>query len=230
MLMTNFRHAVRNHPNKDGFLIKTLMIQHLHYFPCINAFAMMIQQSKLLFDLSLPFKRSTFRNRTMIAGATGPITLSIPIIGGRSTKLPYKEVEIDYNNNWQRDHFRTLSTVYSNSPFFIFYKDELEALYNNKVSSLSEWNLICLNWVFKKIKNFNQEIVIPSSNDGQLVGEEFLYPLKEFTPQNYRSPDMGPFIAYSQIFQERIGFQPNLSILDLIFHHGKDAKSFLIRY
>jgi hypothetical protein len=204
------------------------MLQHLHYFPCINAFAVMIQQPILLFDLSQPFKRSSFRNRTIISGATGPITLSIPIIGGRSIKLPYKEVEIDYNNNWQRDHFRSLSTAYGNSPFFNFYKDELEALYNNKINSLSEWNLICLKWVFQKIK-FIQEIkVIQASNDCHLIGEELLKSIHEFTPQNYRSPEMGPFIPYPQIFQERNGFQPNLSILDLIFHHGKDAKSFFV--
>jgi hypothetical protein len=199
------------------------MIQHLHYFPCINAFAVMIQQPTLLFDLSLPFKRSSFRNRTIIAGATGSITLSIPIIGGRSIKLPYKEVEIDYNNNWQRDHLRTLCTAYGNSPFFMFYKDELEKIYDEKPKYLFQWNLLCVEWIFKKIK---LEISIETDNN-QSSTDIRLDQLIEFLPQNYLNISKDLILKYHQVFEDKTGFLPNLSILDLLFNKGPQSKQLL---
>ena len=200
----------------------------LHYFPCINAFANILQFSTLNFDAELPFQRSSFRNRTIVAGATGPITLSIPVVGGRNVKLPYKEVQIDYTNNWQRDHFRTLCTVYGNSPFYQFYKDEIEELYNTQPLFLFDWNKLCLKWIIDKLKFSNTINSITSSTIAITESENITTQIKEFTPQNYKSPEMGPFVKYSQVFEERNGFQVNLSILDLIFHHGKDAKSFFI--
>ena len=128
------------------------MVQPLYYFPCLYAFADLMHQPNILFDTEMPFKRSSYRNRMIIAASNGPIQLSVPVIGGRSIKSRYKEVEIDYKSNWQRDHFRTLSTAYGNSPFFMFYRDELEQLYQETPRLLYEWNLLCLSWVFKKMK------------------------------------------------------------------------------
>lgn len=199
------------------------MVQHLYYFPCINAFAVMIQQPKLLFDLSLPFKRSTFRNRTIIAGATGPITLSIPIIGGRSIKLPYKEVEIDYTNNWQRDHFRTLCTTYGNSPFFMFYKDELENIFEQKPKYLYQWNQLCIEWLLKKLK---LEVSIETDEQYNFKSNDLIQ-LIEFLPQNYSSISNKVFLKYNQVFEDKTGFLPNLSVLDLLFNEGPQSKQLL---
>lgn len=199
------------------------MVQSLHYFPCINAFVVMIQQPTLLFDLSLPFKRSTFRNRTIIAGATGPITLSIPILGGRSIKLPYKEVEIDYNNNWQRDHFRTLCTAYGNSPFFMFYKDELEKIFEQKPKYLYQWNLLCLEWILKKNKI---EVPIGIEEKQHFIAKN-IDQFTEFLPQNYSSISKDLILKYYQVFEDKTGFLPNLSVLDLMFNQGPHSKQLL---
>lgn len=200
------------------------MDYYLHYFPCINAFAVMIQQPVLLFDLSMPFKRSTFRNRTIIAGATGPITLSIPIIGGRSIKLPYKEVEIDYSNNWQRDHFRTLCTAYGNSPFFMFYKDELEKIFEQKPKYLYQWNLFCLEWILKKNKI---EVPIEIEEKQHFIAKN-IDQFTEFLPQNYSSISKDLNLKYHQVFEDKTGFLPNLSVLDLLFNQGPMALKLIL--
>lgn len=200
------------------------MLQHLHYFPCINAFAVMIQQPTLLFDLSLPFKRSTFRNRTIIVGSNGMIHLSIPITGGRSVKLPYRDIEIDYKSDWQRDHFRTLCTVYGNAPFFMFYKDELAALFESQPMFLFEWNLQCLNWVFKKLK-LGTPIIIDEKTD---ENDSSRFAVDSLLPSNYDTECFSPFLRYTQVFEDIIGFKPNLSILDLLFNAGPQTKTLLV--
>ena len=196
----------------------------LYYFPCIPVFAELIAQPKIIFDDVSLFKRSTFRNRTIIAGANGIIQLSIPVVGGRSVNLPYKEIQIDYKTEWNRDHYRTLSTVYGNSPFFLYYKDELLKMYEKKPNSLFEWNLICLQWLLKKLK---LEISISSENSGSenLASD---VPIEQYLPNNYTAVTDSGYLKYPQVFEDKIGFKPNLSILDLLFNAGPQTKALFL--
>ena len=200
------------------------MVQPLYYFPCVFAFADLLHQSTISFDADMPFKRSSFRNRLIIAAADGPIQLSIPVVGGRSIKSIYREVEIDYKSNWQRDHFRTLCTAYGNSPFFLFYRDELEQLFQQKPRLLHEWNLLCLEWVLKKMK-----IHLPIVNDISSQNED-IYSVRadRYSPQNYTIDSSKVDVSYQQVFEEKTGFLPNLSILDLLFNEGTHSKQVLL--
>jgi hypothetical protein len=200
------------------------MVQPLYYFPCVFVFADLLHQSTISFDADMPFKRSSFRNRLIIAAADGPIQLSIPVVGGRSIKSIYREVEIDYKSNWQRDHFRTLCTAYGNSPFFLFYRDELEQLFQQKPRLLHEWNLLCLEWVLKKIK-----IHLLIDNDISIQNED-IYSVRadRYSPQNYTIDSSKVDVSYQQVFEEKTGFLPNLSILDLLFNEGSHSKQVLL--
>jgi len=200
------------------------MVQPLYYFPSVYTFVDLIYDPNISFDSEMSFKRSSYRNRMIIAASNGPIQLSIPVVGGRSIKLKYKEVEIDYKSNWQRDHFRTLSTAYGNSPFFMFYKDELEILYQKKPCFLYEWNLLCLSWAFKKMKI-----------DNKLVNEFFHENEKDqtsfvdlYSPQNFNRLPTEISVTYNQVFKDKTGFLPNLSVLDLLFNEGGHSKQVLL--
>jgi hypothetical protein len=200
------------------------MIKPLYYFPCLYAFADLMHQSTILFDADIPFKRSSFRNRLVIAAADGPIQLSIPVVGGRSIKSIYREVEIDYKSNWQRDHFRTLCTAYGNSPFFLFYRDELEQLFKQKSRLLYEWNLLCLEWVLKKMK-----IHLPIVNDISSQNQDKTSVIEDkYSPQNYTTHSSKINVLYHQVFEEKTGFLPNLSILDLLFNEGSYSKQVIL--
>jgi len=200
------------------------MLQPLYYFPCVYAFADLLQESTISFDKEMLFKRSSYRNRMIIAAANGAIQLSIPVIGGRAIKSIYKEVEIDYRSHWQRDHFRTLCTAYGNSPFFMFYRDELEKLYQETPRLLYEWNLMCLAWVLKKMK-------IEKKIENEIVHENELQKTSFFelyTPQNSHTHSTSISSTYNQVFADKTGFLPNLSILDLLFNEGPHAKQVLL--
>ena len=154
----------------------------------------------------------------IIAGSGGPISLSIPIIGSRSNRLPYNQIEIDYNSPWQRDHFRTLVTAYGNSPFFFHYHDELELLFTQRKDLLYEWNISCLYWLLNKLKLLDQLVHTETSSmvhqDGSLYTDLF-------TPSNYDKHKS--VLKYPQVFEDRVGFLPNLSTLDMLFNVGPAA-------
>jgi len=213
MPMRNFQSAAKNPQN-------SLLNIELQYFPCINAIIDIVDCEFVFFNIEQPFKRSTFRNRMLLPGANGLVSLSIPLVGGRSVKLPYRAVEIDYNSSWQREHFRSLETVYGNSPFYFQYRLSLIEVFDQKPQFLVDWNEICLEWVVKKMKikmNLLHD-ANPFTNDQEIRERNDFY-----LPSNHHKAAKEPFIKYPQLFEDRIGFKPNVSILDLLFNLGPDA-------
>ena len=190
----------------------------LQYFPCINYINTLCNSDAVDFCAHLPFKRSSFRNRMVIAGSAGPINLSIPIVGSRSTTLPYNEVKIDNQSAWQQTHFRTLVTAYGNSPFFQHYRDELDTLFSVPTVFLYEWNMSCLTWLLSKIRLSDRVRLCDQDPSNELDVEHCS---DIYTPRTYNQQP--PFLKYPQVFEDRVGFLPNLSMLDMLFNMGPES-------
>lgn len=192
----------------------------LQYFPNIYYISTLYRCKSIVFIGNEQFKKSTFRNRMDIPSSTGVLSLSIPIKGGRSVKLPYEEVEIDYKTAWQQNHLRSINTIYGNAPYFQFYLPILQALYNTKVDKLFNWNLKCLDTFLKlsKMSNLIQYSVYLHSDDK--------------TSNNFESSEIGPdlhmeYHKYEQVFIDKIGFKPNMSCIDILMNLGPDTLKYI---
>ncbi len=164
----------------------------------------------------------SFRNRCIIAGAQGIISLSIPLQEGRNQNIPMNEVLISNQEDWQSRHFKSMQSAYKRSPFFEFYEQELSNIYKKRFSHLVEWNLHCLSWIKAKL-GWSAEIrftetAIPFQTEGYDDRRNLLL------PKNY---SLWSSVKYRQVFEERTGFFPNLSILDLLFNTGNQAPELL---
>ena len=157
----------------------------------------------------------------MLAGPKGQVLLSIPIIGGRNIKVPYGEVRIDYKTDWQKNHYRTIETLYGKSPWFYQYQPELKILFGSRFEYLFEWNLACFKWILQKlnIKLPILDLPLPSIGLEKIVVKE-----DSCSPSNYSNIENKLLIKYPQVFEDRIGFLANLSTLDLLFNEGPFAK------
>ena len=196
------------------------------YFPPVTLFRMSIQFSNVNIDIYDPWRKMSFRNRCVVVGGNGSINLSIPVVEGREQKKPLKEVMIDNRKAWQLQHWRTITSCYNRSPWFSFFEPELEALYRQPVHLLSDWNRTCFEWVTKKLggdiyADYSQYV------PGEMGGEEVVDWRNKLTPKSIQNDFPDP-VRYHQVFEERIGFIPNLSILDLLFCEGKNAKRILV--
>jgi hypothetical protein len=195
------------------------------YFPPIILFRMSIQFSNVNIDLYDPWRKMSFRNRCVVVGGNGPINLSIPVLEGREQKKPLKEVMIDNRKSWQLQHWRTITSCYNRSPWFSFFEPELEALYQLPVERLSDWNRTCFEWITKKLGmpiHVDYSKYVPGENGA----EEVMDWRNKLTPKSIRNELTHP-VQYHQVFEERLGFIPNLSILDLLFCEGKNARRIL---
>ena len=165
------------------------------------------------------YQKMSFRNRMVVAGAEGPVNLSIPLANGRNQNCPIREVRICYRENWQLAHWRTISSCYNRSPWFEYFRDELEKIYQRRIIFLFDWNLECLNWVFQKLE-LRVPISLTESYQARYEGPEFKDWRNKLLPKTISGFATDAPI-YTQVFQERTGFIPGLSVLDYLFCSGK---------
>jgi|SRR5215471_3711153 len=196
----------------------TLIAESQYFSPSIF-FTTSISIWNMEIDIYESYQKMSFRNRCMIAGAEGPLLLTVPLVGGRTQKKLVREVLIDYKKDWQDNHWKTLVSCYNRSPWFEHFRDALEQLYQTRFQFLYEWNMACLKWTmgslglkasigytgdYRKDYDPNQYLDLRGQLMPATIGDQFRNPIR-----------------YRQVFEERTGFIDHLSVLDLLFCHGR---------
>ncbi|NER15676.1 WbqC family protein [Spongiivirga citrea] len=198
------------------------MIPLIHpcYFGSVSQYAIVSQYEKITFEIHDNYQKQTYRNRMYIYGANGKQLLNIPIQHQSGIKVKYADVLISYAENWQKEHWKSLESAYRTSPFFEFYEDELQLLYEVKEEKLLNFNLKCHQFL---VDNLPLETTALESDHFEIDQNEEDYrhlvsAKKDFTPNQP---------IYTQVFANKHGFIPNLSVLDLLFNEGPNAVSYL---
>ena len=163
-----------------------------------------------------------FSNRCAIAGANGPIVLTVPLLKGRNQKTIIKEVEIDNTQKWQLKHWRAIESSYQRSPWFCYYREDLNKIYTTTFKYLFDLDKVLFEYILKKL-HIKQ---LPSILNNSTAINDFVIDNRyKITPANYHQ---FPVKKYPQVFEEKLGFLPNLSIIDLLFCCGKHAADYFI--
>ncbi|HEV3327302.1 MAG TPA: WbqC family protein [Puia sp.] len=208
----------------------TLVID-IQYFTTSILYKNLYKFSNIIFDQYETYQKMGFRNRCQVAGAEGIINLSIPLAGGRDQKVLVKDVRISNRQPWAAQHWKTIVSCYSRSPWFEFYRDELEGLYRRRFEFLLDWNLACFDWSLRAL-GMTMRVALTDRWEKVYTDAGVVDWRGKISPEGgagsepgVGSPEGGE-LRYRQVFEERVGFIPNLSILDLLFCDGKNA----IRY
>lgn len=190
------------------------------YLPPIAYVAKALQYTELLIESKETFPKQTYRNRAEIMTAGGVRTLTVPVIRDNHSRT--EEVGIDYKERWNIIHLRTLAAAYSASPYYLYYKEDLEALLTKRYEKLMELNEAMLKWILRLLK---ADCRLQRTEDYQKMYEEDFR--NTFSPKHpYPTEGME---SYYQVFSDRLPFTPNLSIIDLLMNLGPEAKDYLKR-
>jgi len=200
------------------------LITESQYFSPSILFKSSYKFSDIIIEQCESWQKLSFRNRCQIAGAEGVIDLSIPLVNGRDQKALIRDVRIAGSLPWQANHWKTIVSCYNRSPWFSFYRDELEELYRKPFGYLLEWNRACLDWTLR-VLGMPRMVGGTTGFKAVYTPEEGVDCRGKWLPKN-RESWAGESPRYRQVFEERTGFLPGLSILDLVFCEGKNA----IRY
>ena len=199
------------------------LLLHPAYFGPVSQYAAMIKAEKVVFENEDNYQKQTYRNRMYIYGANGKLSLNIPIrhTGNKSNHQKYRDVRIENDFPWQKQHWRSLETVYRTSPFFEFYEDDFKPLYDENFEFLIDFNYKCFELAQESLQveiNFEKTTEYFLNPEGMVNGRSLI------NAKNSKPVIIEP---YTQVFQEKFGFLNDLSIVDLLFNEGPNAINYL---
>ena len=185
----------------------------------INYYSILFNVPNCIIDINEFYIKQTLRSRYAVYASNGKLNLSIPRIRKNSSKTLMKDIQICYSEPWQKIHWKTIISCYNSSPFFDFYRDKFEEIFQRKDKYLLDLNnhsLLLIKSILKIDNNIN-------------FSEKFQNDPKDIDLRNYK------FISesinkYDQVFSSKHGYIDNLSIIDLIFNLGPEAVDYLNQF
>lgn len=192
------------------------------YFPSIALTAAMLQSGTIVIEQQESFPKQTHRNRTVILTANGPMTLSVPVVRCNGSHTRTADIGISYAEHWNLIHWRAMEAAYNSSPYFLYYRDGIEQILMQRYDRLTELNEALLKYVFGKLKK-------PCSISYTDVYAKPCGDILDFRDRySYKHPEQLPECPrYEQVFSDRMPFNSNVGVLDLLFNLGPEAQSYL---
>jgi hypothetical protein len=196
----------------------TTILLSTAYLPNILYFSHVINSDKIVLEKHEHFIKQTYRNRCEIVTSNGKLSLSIPLIK-QADKEIISDKKISYSENWQKQHWRAITSAYKNSPYFEFFEDEFKPFYENEYEFLFDYNTQLLETILhilrlKKQIDFSTQFEFTTTNtiDFRSLSE-------------INSVEIPTFKPYHQVFADKFGFMPNVSCLDALFNIGLETLS-----
>jgi len=205
-------------PKTETVLLSTAYLAPVEYYLQMNA------HPQVIIEQHCNYVKQTYRNRCVIASANGLQTLSIPIVKPDSPKCLTKDIRIAEHGNWRHLHWNAIVSAYNSTPFFEYYADDFRPFYEKPQHFLFDFNealreLVCSLLDISPNVSYSEQYISNNVNARALDLRETIHPKKETNDPNLK--------PYYQVFENKYGFQPNLSIIDLLFNMGNEAVIFL---
>lgn len=197
-------------------------ILHPSYFPSISHFAAIAQSESITFEVEDNFQKQTNRNRTYIYSPNGIQLLNIPVKHSKESHQKTKDIKIETDFDWQKQHFKSLEAAYRSSPFFEFFEDDIRLIFEKKHIFLLDLNFETLAVVTKCLR---MKLEFDTTS-------EYFHDIDTTKTMDFRflingKKDLSIFERYTQVFDDKYGFINNLSVLDLLFNEGKYVMDYL---
>ena len=196
------------------------MIIDLQYLPSLEYFCALLKSDTIVIEAHEYFEKQSYRNRCKILTTNKIDVLTVPVKNG-NTKIIVKDLRIDYHQDWTRRHWGAIHSAYGKSPFFEFYADYFKKILDKKPDFLFDFNIDLLTICLKLLRL--EKTIIFTEKYEKDVENDFrgqIHPKKVYQENQLYQP-----VKYRQNFGNE--FEPNLSILDLLFCQGNQSLSIL---
>ena len=205
---------------------KPILLSSLYLAP-VEYYSKLFRASNVQIEIHDHYTKQSYRNRCIIAGANGPLPLSIPIEKPSDLACEMKDIRIADHGNWRHLHWNAIVSAYKSTPFFDYYADYFSPFYEKKIPFLLDFNEQLRNTICRLLElstpiSFTKSYVEPS-DENKSDFRETIHPKRDWKALD-RDFEAKP---YYQVFEQKFGFLPNLSIIDLLFNMGNESRLFL---
>lgn len=202
---------------------ETVLLSSFYLAP-ISYYAALFHANKAIIEVHDHYRKQSYRNRCVIAGANGPLSLTIPIEKPKGDKCGMRDIRIAEHGNWRHLHWNAIVSAYNSTPFFQFLEEDFQPFYEKKFLFLHDLNeelrqLICHLVGIETPCNYTSEY-LKEAPSNTIDLRESIDPKKP--------PLMDEWKGYYQVFAGKQGFVPDLSIIDLLFNLGNEARLYLM--
>lgn len=195
------------------------------YFGSVEHYRMLAKHQQVLIDTGEHYVRQSYRTRTTVIGPNGVQDLSAQIIHGHGAKLPMREVRLSRAETWPQQHLHAIRSAYGKSPWFIHYIDEIEQVLLRGHERLIDLNADTLRLGMKWL-GLTTEV---TTSEAFVEDTQGMLDLRtSFHPKKVLPGDVEPVPEYYQVFADRHGFRPRMSVIDLVCNLGPAAPAALL--
>ena len=192
------------------------------YFGPIQWYQKLYRAERVEIEQWESFRKQTYRNRCLIATTNGIQALTVPVEHSDSPLI--KDIRLSDHGNWRHLHWNALQSAYGESPFFEYYQDDIRPFFEKHWEFLLDFNE-AIRLKMCELIDIQPNV---SYTEGFIPEESPLTSYRTaISPKHPQDdPDFQPK-RYYQVYDQKHGFLPNLSILDLLFNMGPESIFFL---
>jgi hypothetical protein len=184
------------------------------YMPSVEYVARLLREECVI-DLGENYIKRSERNRASILSANGVMQLTVNVENANRPRQKMRDVKIDYSKRWQHQHWVSILSAYKSSPYFDHFAHEIEPFYKREWRYLVDYNMEYLDVLLRLL----------GAKDKPAVSEQYVEAAEGDLDLRPKQKKDSTFVAepYFQVFSDRMPFQPNLSVLDLLMCEGKSS-------
>ena len=207
------------------------MLFPITYFGPISWYSRLLRTENWRIEDTEHYVKQTTRNHCLIATANGVQKLTVPVEkpsrneerGARSEPLLTREVRLSDHGKWRTEHWNAICTAYGESPFFDYYADDLRPFFNRR-----DWEFL-FDYDMAIFEKMLELVGIAPKGQGVQEFRSSGVQTIESSTVNCQLSTLNSQLggAYWQVYQQRHGFLPDLSILDLLCCMGPEAILYL---
>lgn len=197
-----------------------MILIETQFLPPISFFTFYVKESTIFIEAEENYQKKGLRNKAYVMGPDRVETLIVPLRKGKNAQKPIREVEITGEMSWRRVMCRKIMSVYGKSPYFDYLFSEFEHIINKKHQFLFDLNLELLHWIIN-FWGWDDKIELTKQYGGP--PDATIIDLRNRYTKDFHKRSKEKYIPYPQVFEDRHGFVPHLSVLDLMMCMGPES-------